>query len=171
MKHLIPGKRHRLFGFSLPEVTISVGVAALGITSMLGLLPQSLSTLKRSSDMAAETRINQQIVSTVTQSRWADDKGADLISANYNDKRFYYDDEAVPMDDSSKGSMQAYVAQVSVTTPDLQLPADSESKTTNPYLRRVTVKIANVGNGSFDFDAATAGSYRTYTSLITRAGK
>ena len=171
MKHLKLSPRRRFLGFSLPEVTISVGVATLGITSTLSLLPQSLSTLKKSGDLAAETRITQQIVSSVTQSRWADDKGADLLSGDYKNKLFYYDDEAVQVDGNNHGSLQAYVAQVSVTTPDLQLPADSESSTVNPYLRRVTVKIANAGNARFDFDSAAPHSYHTYTSLISRAGK
>lgn len=171
MKNLTLLKKNRLLGFSLPEVTISVGVASLGITSMLGLLPQSLSTLKRSGDLSAETRITQQIVANVTQARWVDDKGADLISSTYIGRRFYYDSEATQMDGVSPGSLQAYVAEVSVTTPDLQLPADSESKAVDPYLRRVTIKIASAGNSSFNFDSATPNSYRSYTSLITRAGK
>ena len=171
MKHLTPFKRRRLLGFSLPEVTISLGVTALGITSMLGLLPQSLSTIKKSGDLAAETRITQQIISTVTQSRWVDDSGADLLTTEYKNKRLYYDDQAVALEGANPGPTQSYVAQVTVANPDLKLPSNSSENSADPYMRRVTIKIANAGNGSFNFDTAVASAYHTYASVITRTGK
>jgi len=171
MKHPILIKRRRVLGFSLPEVTISLAITALGITSMLGLLPQSLSTIRKSGDLAAEARITQQIISTLNQSRWVDDQGTDVISTQYHNKRFFYDDQAVLLDDKNSGSLQSYVAQVTVTNPDLSLPSNSTQSTADPYMRRVTIKIANAGNGDFNFSTALSSAYHTYASVITRASK
>jgi uncharacterized protein (TIGR02598 family) len=168
-------KRRSLLGFTLPEVTVSLGIAAVGVTSTLGLLPQSLATLKKSGDLAAETRITQQIVSTLQQSRWVDNQGNNLLTTNYGAKHLFFDDLAEPLDTGGNpGSLQAYVAEVSVVSPDITLStstAPGTASTANPYMRRVTIKIANVGTGDFNFTNAVPGAYHSYASVITRFGK
>jgi uncharacterized protein (TIGR02598 family) len=174
MKMTFSPKRRPFFGFTLPEVTVSIGITALGITSMLGLLPQSLASIKKSGDIAAESRITQQIVSTLQQSRWVDSSGGDLLTTNYTNKHLFYDDLAEPVDSGSSGSLQAYVAEVSVASPDVTLASSSSTDSAtsaNPFMRRVTIKIANVGTGDFNFTSALPSTYHSYASLVTRSGK
>ena len=165
--------RHRFqSGFSLPEATLSVAITAFGITSILGLLPHGMETMRKAGNVSAETRIVQQIIGSVTQSPWQDEKGNDVLTKSYNKTRFYYDDLAVQLDSKNPGVSQTYVAEIGISSADLSLPGTSGSnKSSDPYLRRVTVKIANGVAEGFDFEKAKPVTYRTYASVVARSGK
>jgi len=65
------------------------------------------------------------------------------------------------------------VAEVSVPGLDVSLadkPADDAAAGGDPYLRRVTFKVASVPRESFDFDHALPAAYRSRTTLIARTG-
>ncbi len=158
--------RRRRAGFSLIEVTIALGISALGITSLLGLLPQGLSNLKKASDLAAETRISQLIISDVTQAQWEDKSGGDLLSYSYNGKRYYFDEMAQVLDAREPGPDVAYVAQAFISTEGIAVPGGKA----DPYLRRLTVKVKNTSLRDYDFDRAEAGLVHQHTAIVTRAG-
>jgi uncharacterized protein (TIGR02598 family) len=50
-------------GFSLIEVTISLGIASFALIALLGLVPLALGTLRQSMDVSTETQIFQQLAS------------------------------------------------------------------------------------------------------------
>jgi uncharacterized protein (TIGR02598 family) len=165
-------KSRLLKGFSLPEATISIGIAALGLTSALGFLPQSMQTLKKAGDIATETRITQQILSSISNAEWVDAAGKDVLTSEYKGKRYYFDDLAVELDAKTPGDWVSYVAEVEVPEADVALPSTGKASTvSDPYLRRVVVKVGNITTTNFDFDAAPAAAYRTYASVVSRSGK
>ena len=51
--------------FSLVEVTIAMAIAALGIVSILGLLPQGMDTMVAAGDEAIQARIHQQLLNEI----------------------------------------------------------------------------------------------------------
>lgn len=158
-------------GFSLPEVTMAVAISALGLTSILGLVPNSLDNLKKAGDIATESRINQQIVASVSTAEWVDTKGNDTLTSTYDKRRYYYDDVAVEIDGTKADANIAYIAEVEIPASNVQLTSDEPSNSSDPYLRRVKVKLANAAFKDFSFDNAKPNRYRAYTSLVTRAGK
>ena len=158
--------------FTLPEVIIAVGISALGLTSLLSLMPASLDTLRRAGEVSSESRIAQQIFASVSMTDWQSASGADQLQASYNGKRYRFDDLAVELDGSRDAFDTAYVAEVSVAQADLALPGEkAASNTPDPNLRRVTVKVATTPLADFNFTTAPAGTYRTYASVISRTGK
>jgi uncharacterized protein (TIGR02598 family) len=158
-------------GFSLPETTLAIAISALGLTTLLAFVPQSLGTLRQASGVSSESRITQQILSSVTQAEWVDSTGADTLATNY-DRNFYFDDLAIELDETDPGPNLTYIAKVDVANTDIPLPGGQASTPApDPYLRRVTIKIANHTNENFDFESARPGTYRTYASVVTRSGK
>lgn len=162
-------KSRLLRGFSLPEATISIGIAALGLTSAIGFLPQSMQTLKKAGDIATETRITEQILSSISNAEWVDTSGNDLLTDEYQGKRYYFDDLAVQLDSKNPGDWVSYVAEVEVPQADVSLPASGSDS--DPYLRRVVVKVGNATTPTFDFGAAPSTTYRTYASVVSRSGR
>jgi uncharacterized protein (TIGR02598 family) len=171
MKTLKTHRTARTQGFSLPEVTMAVAISALGLTSILGLVPNSLDNLKKAGDIATESRINQQIVASVSTAEWVDPKGNDTLAATFDKRRYYYDDVAVEIDGSKAGANISYIAEVEIPTSNVKLASEDTEATSDPYLRRVKVKLANAAFKDFDFNNAKPNRYRAYTSLVTRAGK
>jgi len=170
--HLPQRSRRRPRGFSLIEVTLAMGISAMGISSVLGLLPQTLDQLKKATDVTAETRIHQQIISAVGQADWQDASGADALGYNYNGRRYYFDTMAQEitaqrMAESGARETLAYVAEVTVDSNGFALPGGSA----DPNLRRVTIRVKNSRLPSFDFDRENTVNYRRYSTLVTRTGR
>lgn len=172
MKLVQQRKNKWALGFSLPEVTIAVAISGLGLTSMLGLVPQSLETLKKAGNISVETRINQQVIASVSAAEWTDTKGSDLLGTVFNSRRYYFDDLAVQLDSNEPGDSVTYVAEVEVPATDVVLSSGVGGKVvSDPFLRRVKVKLANVSVRDYDFSKARPNAYRTYSSLVARAGR
>ncbi len=158
-------------GFSLPEVTIAIGIAALGLTSVIGLLPQGVETLKKAGDVSTETRITQHILASIATADWVNAAGADILTGEFEGRRYYFDDLAVELNASNPGPDVAYVAEVSLPQADISLPASGGSAAADPYLRRVMVKVRNSSSPSVDFKSAPAASYRMYASVVSRSAR
>ena len=169
---LLPSPRRRPHGFSLIEAVLALAITAMGITSVLGLLPQSLEQLKRATDVTAETRINQQIISAIGQADWQDASGADALGYNFNGRRYYFDNMAQEITEvqlSSSGTRQdlSYVAEVRIDATGFALPGGN----VDPNLRRVTIKVKNSRIAGADFEQESGGGYRRYATLVTRTGR
>lgn len=166
----LPRKINR-HAFTLPEVVIAVGIAALGLVSLLGIMPQSLDTLRQAGEVSAESRISQQIIAGISMSDWQNAGGGDLLNASYHGKRYFFDDLAVEVEASDDFGV-AYVAEVSVAAADVALPqVGTPPALPDPNLRRVTVKVATTNFADFDFASKPVGGYRTYASIVSRSGK
>jgi uncharacterized protein (TIGR02598 family) len=166
----LPHHHHR--GFTLPEVLVAIGIAAVGILSVLGIVPRSLDTLRKAGEVSAESRIAQQIFATISLSEWQDSKARDQLESNYQGKRYFFDDLAVPVEEPDPAFGPAYVAEVSIAPLDVALPqGGSTAAAPDPHLRRVTVKVATAPSPDFDFNTAEERAYRSYASVVTRTGK
>lgn len=181
MQRLIHSRFRRLRGgFSLPEVTLAVGIASVGLTSTLGLMPKGLDTLRKAGDTAAQARIVQQISGTLSVAQWQDASGNDLLTTNYNGKHYYFDDMAAPLDATANGSASSaqavYVAEVFVQNPDINLPQTTggdSATVTDSYLRRALIRIAhaNAPEETLALSSPDSNQVATFSSVITRQGQ
>ena len=148
-------------GFSLVEVVIAMAIAAVGIVSILGLLPHSLETIKKTGNLTSEARIVQKIAGEYNLGGWTE--GADT-------RYQYFDDQGIEIERSDPGFQNrfVYVARLDVPALNVSLPSDGGTGQVQQNLRRVIVKIAAVPVLDFNFETAEANTYRTYTLLVAK---
>ena len=116
-------RKHRYWrGFSLPEVTMALGISALGISSALGLLPHGLDNMRKASSLTAEARISQFILGDIEQANWKDAAGGDLLSYSYNGRRYIFDEMAQSLEFDEPGEDTAYVAEVTIDPEGVSVP-------------------------------------------------
>ncbi len=157
MKTSITSRKHRRQGFSLPEVTLALGIAAFGITTLLGLLPQGLNNIRKAGDVAAASRISQHIIGALDHTPAAS-------------RRYYFDAYAVPVDPAGKKKDDiAYVAEVALPKADLTLPGAPKSN--DAFLQRIEVRLKQTASIDYDFAQANPASYKLYSHVIARTGK
>jgi uncharacterized protein (TIGR02598 family) len=155
-------------GFSLVEVTIATGITAVAMTTLLGLIPHGLGNLREAGELGAHSRIARHIFGTLANETWRDASGADALSYRHDRRRFIFNDQASVIESERPDDLEvAYVAEVLIPEQDLTLPAANVS---DPFLRRVTVRVATVPNAEFDFDSAPRLAYRSQSTLIARTG-
>lgn len=150
-------------GFSLPEVTLALGIAAFGITTLLGLLPHGLNNIRKAGDVAVSSRITQQILGRLDQSQ------ATTVNAK---QRFYFNAYAMPVDPAGRKKDDiAYVAEVAPLVSDLRLPGVKDSSQNDAFLRRVTVKLKQTPAADYVFDDANPSSYKLVSYVVAKTGK
>ncbi len=64
-----------VWGFSLIEVTIALAITAVALVSLMGMIPQGLSTMREAADQAIEARIHQQILGEIQLTPFSDSDG------------------------------------------------------------------------------------------------
>lgn len=149
-------------GFSLVEVVIAVAITALGVVTLLGLLPHGLELSRKTANELATTRIIQQLIGEVQSTDWTE---MDAIGSGGNR---LFDDQGIEITSGNDASTRtSYVANVVVNDPDLELPQPG-SGVIQQHLRRVTVNIAAVPNVQFQFTDSNRALYRSYTQLVAR---
>jgi uncharacterized protein (TIGR02598 family) len=162
-------RKRYLFGFSLAEVTIATGITAIAMTTLLGLIPQGLQNIKESGDLAAQSRISRHLFGVLAQESWQDSSGSDTLSYNFDRQRYYFNDQAMLIEDERPDELEvAYVAELLVSDDDFVLPTATAS---DPFLRRVTVRVANVPQLDFDFENAPRLAYRSQSTVLARSGQ
>jgi uncharacterized protein (TIGR02598 family) len=149
--------------FSLVEVVIAMAIAAVGIVSILGLLPHSLETIKKTGNLTSEARIMQKIAGEYNLGGWTEGAGATTVYQ-------YFDDQGIEVERSDPGfeNRFVYVVRLDVPALNLSLPSAGGAGAIEQNLRRVIVKIAAVPVLDFNFDAAAANTYQTYTLLVAK---
>ena len=169
-------KRINIFGFSLVEVTLALGITAFGLVALMGMLPKSLSTLQEAGQISAQTRIAQQLIGDVMLNDW---KKLDTVypAAKAAGEIKYFDDQSIEIktDDPDFSRDLIYIARLrlpAAATDGVKLPGAGNFSTD---LRRIIVDIIQSNDTQFtaaNFDDDKMQSkVRTFSSIITNMGK
>lgn len=157
--------------FSLIEVVLSVAIASLGFTTLLGLLPHGMELVQDSAQLSAESRIKQKLAGELQTAPWEQ-----LDWTGYGPTRYFSDQgiELTQAEASKNSGIDAgltYVAsvQMPVEPLDIRLPAAGQAqKTTEAFLRRVKICIATTSDSGFDFKSAPPRRVRSYTAILAK---
>lgn len=155
MKHLIKSRSQA--GFSLVEVTLAVAIAALAIITLLGLLPQGLDMARKTSLMINDSNILEQLTHDMENASF------DLLP-NQKVKKYYNDQGREVAQDATD---LAYVVEIEPQ----QVVALPKAEMTQPYMRRMVIRIAATSSPAFVF-APLGGNntspYVTFNQLIAK---
>lgn len=162
---------HSAAGFSLVEVALAVAIAALGIITCLGLLPEGLQMSRNTNQMAIGRNIVEQVIRDLENvSNWSIIKPNSSAAKVYPSTgsssgvlTFYYDDQGASVPNGNKTI--TFVAQADFGQP-AYLPGVSGLQ---QCLARVVIRLANTTNASFTFDPSKPETYLTFTHLIARS--
>lgn len=142
-------------GFSLIEVTLSLGIVSFALLLLLGLVPEAIQASSEAVSRTVKTQIFQQVVSDLNSADFAD----------LADESFYFDVDGIPVDTEDESVYEARIDVVSGTT----LPGSTAA---NDNLNRVEILIAHNpkgvrGDDAFDVDQASNPPIRLST-LVSR---
>jgi uncharacterized protein (TIGR02598 family) len=155
-------------GFSLPEVTMAVGIAAMAIVLLLGLVPAGVSAIRDASVTLSESRIIQQIAGEIQGADWGDGAGAPStfsLLSQYNGTKRYYDDQGTPLENGGENSIRlGYVARIRLDAQGANNAVPGGVPSNN--MAAVTVDVAAVPNANFNFDGDAP--FKSRTLLIAR---
>ncbi len=154
-------------GFSLVEVVLAVAIMALGVVTLLGLLPHGLEISRKTANEIAEIRIIQQIVGEMQSASWAS-----LATMAADDQRRYFDDQGLELITNTEIEEElSFVVSVSMPALDVYLPttAGVTPSPINQNLRRVEIKVAPFPVRDFNFNDPQGGAkFKTFTQLIAK---
>lgn len=77
-------------GFSLIEVTLSIGIIAFAFVALFGLLPTGMQTFRASVDATNDITIMQEMNAMIQVTRW---KSVDGLDVNKGGDVYYFDEE------------------------------------------------------------------------------
>lgn len=163
MNNSRPSPRHQ--GFSLPEVAIATAIAALGIITLLGLLPTGLENVRQAGNNVAIARIYQQMVSEIQSADWGTQSGGTWSNlGKYVDARRYFDSEGTPLNRSGNHSLSeeeylllSYVAKyefVEVQGPIVPGAQSAPDGATRVDAKRVIIHVATTTAPGYDFNGS-----------------
>ena len=154
-------------GFSLVEVTLSIGIIAVAFVALLGLLPVGMSTFRSSIDASNEMWIMQSFNSMVMTTDYKRIPELDFTTSN---EIYFFDEEGRRVDTSKNPStdaarVQARLYAVKLIVQDLFRPAAEKKDELMTYGKRVMVVFAPVVNPVAMKDFATVTNSETMESL------
>lgn len=157
-------------GFSLVEVSLAVAIAALAIITLLGLLPQGLEMSRKTGILTINSNIIEQIIRDLENTEFAllpsQQPGAGGGGTGANAlpvvSRRYFDDQGQQVDEDD--SNLSYVAEIDFSEP-ASLPQNAQ---TQPYLRRVIIRVANSVNPEFQFGDNNRIAYTIFNHLFAK---
>lgn len=127
--------------FSLTEVTLVIGIAAVTILPMVSLLPFGLNTLRSSASRTAEARMLQAIASDYQMRVWIKTStGISTRIVELTDGLYHFDQAGLIVAKGSQGHVYTVKSIVHATGPTLN---NDGTGGTNPYLRQLKVRITD----------------------------
>jgi uncharacterized protein (TIGR02598 family) len=165
----------RKAAFSLVEVVLAVGIMALGVVTILGLLPHGMEMSRKTANEQAETRIVDQLIGEVQAGNWAT-MGGVVNQGSAQQVLKFFDDQGLEVG-SGLGNIdtmvylaRARLADNTEITRGAMIP--SNSNLANPFLRRVLVEVAVTQDQRFNFDQPPPGiPVRRFTQLVAKMRK
>jgi uncharacterized protein (TIGR02598 family) len=155
--------RHSSAGFSLVEVVMAVGIMALGVVTILGLLPHGLEMSRKTANEMAEARIIEHIVGEMQSTTWQ-------ALNTYGQQLRYFDDQGLELPNISTAQARFalnYVVRVDVPQLDVRLPTNNPSANPDTHLRRVTIRMVAAPLPEFNFNNPPPGvPVKNFTQLI-----
>jgi uncharacterized protein (TIGR02598 family) len=155
-------------GFSLVEVVMAVAIAALGIITVLGLIPGSLASIREASEITSRSRIIAAISSDIQMADWGANTGGTGTWSGVDAfliRKWSFDDQAnlLSEGDGDLASQQAYLARV--RRPEQQVTLSGQTGL-NPDLINLYVDIATVNDPGFGFE--TEAAVFSYPIIVSR---
>lgn len=173
-------------GFSLVEVTIAMAIASVALVTLMGLLPQGLSTMREAGDEAIMARIHQQVLNEL--------QVADFDALNtYQGMEIYFDAQGEEIGNDkeggggAKGSFQhIYSARIAIPGTGGGKMPDSVGggsfspvsfdggKTTTDLIQPVVIEVAAVAGlgGNFNWgDEEVRHLIHTYQTSVVKMGQ
>lgn len=151
-------------GFSLPEVAISLGIAATALLTLVSLLPFGLNTLRDAGNKQAESRIIQSVIDGYQTGSWVTEHPENGGTTNPQERIFFFDQTGTELPDGADTECN-YVARVLID----EAPSLKGDVSSNQYLRQLMVRITD---RPVDYkkilsdDDHAAGGYRESNVLI-----
>lgn len=142
-------------GFSLVEVALAVAIAALAIITLLGLLPQGLEMSRKTSLLASNSSILEQIIRNLENLQWK--------NLPTNTIKKYFTDQGLEVKSDSEEI--SYVAEIDFRQ-SASLPT---SEIAQPYLRRVIIRVGTSSSASYEFGEDNRISYVVFNHLIAKS--
>lgn len=149
---------------------MSVAIMAVGVVTLMGLLPHGIEISGKTANELAFSRISQQVLGELQASSWVS-----LDSTAAAPIRKFYDDQGIEIEKDAEDFVYrlSYVAEIELpatTDNDVgamaRLPANSAAGEGQSNLRRAIIRIADKPTEDFDFLTAPKSSYRTIVHLI-----
>jgi uncharacterized protein (TIGR02598 family) len=165
-------------GFSLVEVAMATAIAALGIVVILGIIPGGLESIRKAGNTSAEARIVAQIAGEVQISDWLGGGTGGIPDNPTNmaglvaltNKRWFFDDQAAPLDESASNLdvSLSYVARVRFSDTNggrVVAPGGADMTST----AALVIELAAVPLQDFNFDDRNVlGQISAHPIIVTR---
>ncbi len=165
MKKFIPHRDAvRLnLGFSLVEVALAVAIAALGIITCLGLLPEGLEMSRRTAELTMQSNILEQIIRDIEKAAWVD------IAGGPARQNRYYDSQGIQVAEDSRDI--TYVVEIDASV-ECDYPGSNEDskfhKELQNQLQRLVIRIATSSSTDYDFRGKDPSLYTTFNHYVAR---
>jgi uncharacterized protein (TIGR02598 family) len=157
---LASSSRHSSLGFSLVEVALAVAIAALGIITCLGLLPEGLEMSRRTAELAINSNILEQVIRDVETAGWpylsAQSAGGAKVKKYFNDQGTEVERASIDL---------TYVVEIDYSVP-AYLPAVAPAIELN--LRRLIIRMATSANPEYDFEGKNPSLYTTFNHMVAK---
>lgn len=155
-------------GFSLPEVAIAVGIAAVALVSLMGVIPSGLDSIRMAGQITACARLISQVTAEIQSSDWGNYTAAsnewDKLKSTM-ERRWYFDDQANIIDERDRefDVRLAYVARA-VEVPDVGLLPGAKDLPKD--MRSIQVEVAATTNRNYSFSDPAL--YHIQPVIVTR---
>ncbi|MBE7496323.1 MAG: Verru_Chthon cassette protein B [Verrucomicrobiaceae bacterium] len=156
--HFSP-RRRSSSGFSLVEVALAVAIAAVGIITCLGLLPEGLEMSRRTAELAINSNILEQVIRDVENAGWP------YLSTQNGQTRKYFNDQGTEVQRDSTDL--TYVVEIDYSIP-AYLPATTPAAGLQTNLKRLIIRMATSTNPDIQFAGRNPGLYTTFNHMVAK---